>query len=403
VSEQALRIPQKRFQALYQESESTPVRILFLDPFKPVNPVLLLSSEVLVILLAPIVLLQAQTPPFRADLDAGRYLKVLSETEQRLHQDPKDAGAWAAKSQALSSLMRFHEAREAADKAVALKPGLADALLARGLARAGEAIKQRNLGSLRGAVGAMDDLRAATEADPTLAPAWMSLGLAYEMLPGLLGGSTSKALQCADKLRKASPVRGDLLQALILLEEEQWQEAEPYFTRALTQAPQDPEVVGQWLDALDRRPAKKALGEAGKNARLLAEAPRLLPGVRTRARGVIAVSDAYLHAGQPETAWKVLQDHLHQVDAPSLLRLQLGKVAASGGVHLQEGLSLLDQVLREPLEGGSSGYPGAWWRKGQVLQALGRKDEARKAAREALKLDPKHRGAQELLGSLGPA
>ena len=349
---------------------------------------------------AVLALLQTQAPAFRADLDAGRYLKVLSEGEQRLRQDPNDALAWAAKSQALSFLMRLSEAQTAADRAVSLKPGLADALLARGLARAGEAIKQRDLGSLRGALGALDDLRAAAEADPTLASAWESLGLAYEMLPGLLGGSTQKALQCADRLRTVSPARGDLLQALILVEEDKWREAEPCFGRALASAPHDPEVVGQWLDALDRRPAKKALGEAGKNARLLAEAQRLLPGVRTRARGVIAVSDAYLHAGQPETAWKVVQDQLSTVDATSLLRLQLGKVAASGGTHRTEGLAALDQVLREPLEGGSSGYPGAWWRRGQILRDLGRKNEARSAAQEALKLDPKHRGARELLDDL---
>ncbi len=344
---------------------------------------------------------QAQTPAFRADLDAGHYLKVLADSDKRLRQDPKDALAWAAKSQALSSLQLFTKAHDAANRALALKPGLADALLALGLARAGEAIRQRDLGSLRGAMGAIDNLRAATEADPTLAPAWMSLGLAYEMLPGLLGGSTRKALACADQLRRVAPARGDLLQALILVEEDKWREAEPYFSKALTAAPQDPEVVSQWLDALDRRPAKKALGEAGKNTRLLAEAPRLLPGIHTRALGVAAVSEAYLHAGQPETAWKVAQEHLTKVDAPSLLRLQLGKVAASSGLHRPEGLAALDQVLREPLEGGSSGYPGAWWRKGQILQGLGRKDEARKAAQETLKLDPKHRGARELMDKLG--
>ena len=355
------------------------------------------------LLLAPalLALLQTQAPAFRADLNAGHYLKVLANAEQRLHQDANDASAWAAKSQAQSSLLRFREARVAADRAIALQPALAEALLARGLARAGEAIKQRDLGSLRGALGAMDDLRAATAADPTLAAAWTSLGLAYEMLPGLLGGSTRKALDCADRLRAVAPARGDLLQALILVEDDKWAEAEACFQRALKQAPQDPEVVGQWLDALDSRPAKKALGEAGKNARLLAEAPRLLPGVHTRALGVVAVSDAYLHAGQPETAWKTAQEHLTQVDAPSLLRLQLGKVAASSGLHREEGLAALDQVLREPLEGGSSGYPGAWWRKGQILQALGRKDQARKAAQAALKLDPRHRGARELLEKLG--
>jgi tetratricopeptide (TPR) repeat protein len=358
-----------------------------------------------VLFLAPIVFIflpSTQAPAFRADLDAGHYLKVLAEAEQRLRQDPNDALAWAAKSQALSSLMRFGEAETAADRAVSLKPRLADALLARGLARIGAAIKLRDLGSLRPALGGMDDLRAATEADPTLASAWTSLGLAYEMAPGLLGGSTQKALQCADRLKGLSPARGNLLQAMILVEEDKWREAEPCFGRALASAPHDPEVVGQWLDALDSRPAKKALGEAGKNARLLAEAPRLLPGVRTRAMGVMAVSDAYLHAGQPETAWKVLQEQMGQVDAPSLLRLQLGKVAAASGLHRPEGLTALEQVLREPLEGGSSGYPGAWWRKGQVLRDLGRKDEARRAAQEALKLDPKHRGAKELLASLGP-
>lgn len=343
---------------------------------------------------------QQAAPTYRADLDAGHYLKVLAETEPRLRQAPGDALAWAAKSQALSSLQRFTEARAAADRALALQPGLADALLSRGLARAGEAIRQRDLSSLRRALNAMDDLRAATEADPALAPAWMSLGLAYEMLPGILGGSTRRALQCADRLRAIAPARGDLLQALILVEEDQWRQAEPYFTRALAQAPQDPEVVGQWLDALDRRPAKQALGEAGKNARLLAEAARLLPGIRTRARGVAAVAEAYLHAGRPDLAWQTLQAHLGQVDAPSLLRLSLGKVAATSGQRRAEGLAALDQVLREPLEGGSAGPAGAWWRKGQILRDLGRCDEARQAAREALKLDPKHRGARELMESL---
>ena len=345
--------------------------------------------------------LAVQAPTYRADLDAGHYLKVLADTSARTRQAPDDAAAWAAQSQALSSLQRFGEARAAADRALALNPGLADALLARGLARAGTAIAQRNLGSLRKALGAMDDLRAATRADPTLADAWMSLGLAYEMLPGLLGGSTRKALACAESLRRVAPARGDLLQALVLVEEDRWRDAEPYFGRALALAPQDPEVVGQYLDALDRRPAKRALGEAGKNARLLAEAARLLPGVATRARGVTAVSDAYLNAGRPDLAWQVVQDHLGRTDAPSLLRLQLGKVAARAGQHLPEGLAALDQVLREPLEGGSAGYAGAWWRKGQILQALGRRDEARKAAQEALKLDPNHRGARELLEGVG--
>ncbi len=353
----------------------------------------------MLILVPPALPLQA--PAYRADLDAGHYLKVLADAEARLRQAPGDAAAWAAKSQALTSLQRFGEAQAAADRAVALNAGLAEALLARGLARAGTAIAQRNLGSLRKALGAMDDFRAATRADPTLGAAWMSLGLAYEMLPGLLGGSTRRALACAESLRRVDPARGDLLQALVLVEEDRWHDAEPYFGRALARAPKDPDLVGQYLESLDSKAAKHALGEAGKNARLLAEAARLLPGVAWSARGVTAASDADLNAGRPDLAWQVVQDHLGRTDAPSLLRLQLGKVAARSGQHLPEGLAALEQVLREPLEGGSAGYAGAWWRKGQILKALGRPDDARHAAQEALKLDPGHRGARELLESLG--
>ena len=353
----------------------------------------------MLILVPPALSLQA--PAYRAQLDAGHDLKVLAETEARLDQDPRDALAWAARSQALTSLQRFAEARAAADRALALAPGLADALLARGLARAGTAIAQRNFSSLRKALDAMDDFRAAAKVDPTLQDAWMSLGLAYEMLPGILGGSTRKALACAESLRRVNPPRGDLLQALVLVQEDRWRDAEPYFGRALATAPGDPEIVAEYLDSLDSHAAKHALGEAGKDARLLGEAARLLPPVAWSARAVCAASDADLNAGRPDLAWQVVQAHLDHTDAPSLLRLQLGKVAARSGQHLQEGLAALDQVLREPLEGGSAGYPGAWWRKGQILQALGRIPEARQAAEEALKLDPKHRGAEELLESLG--
>jgi len=45
---------------------------------------------------------------------------VLAEAEQRLREHPSDALAWAAKSQALSSLLRFGEALVAAERAVSL-------------------------------------------------------------------------------------------------------------------------------------------------------------------------------------------------------------------------------------------------------------------------------------------
>jgi tetratricopeptide (TPR) repeat protein len=333
-------------------------------------------------------------------LEAGRFLKALAEADAILKRDPNSSLAWAARSQALSSLMRFPEALDAASKALATDPGSADALLARGLARAGAAVQQRSFSSLRGAGDAMDDLRAATAADPALVPAWMSLGLGYEQLPGLLGGSTKRALQCAESLRKVAPAKADALQGTILSMEGKWPEARNYFGRALATAPNDPDIVSAYLDALGSKDTRKQIGDASQAQQEAFEARRLLEPVKDRARGVMAVCDALLDAGQGEEAWKIALASLPTSDAPSLLRFQLGKIAAKSGLHREEGLSALDQVVKEPLEGGSGGYASAHWRRGQILRDLGRKDEARAAAQAALRLDPRHRGANDLRESL---
>jgi tetratricopeptide (TPR) repeat protein len=336
----------------------------------------------------------------RTDLEAGRYLKALSEAEAQIQLNPNNPLAWASKAQALLACQRLPEALAAADRAVSLNGGLADALLARGMARGGQAVQQRNLSSLRSISGALDDLEAATRADATLVSAWMALGVAYQQLPGLLGGSTRKALACAEKLRKVNPARGDLLQGTVLAMEERWNEAVPFFGRALSLAPTDPEIIYGYLDALGSRDTRQVLGSAEQKRRLAAEARRLASSAPTQARAMEAVSLALLDADLPEEAWRQAREALDKVDAPSILRLHLGKISARSGIHREEGLAYLDKVLREPLEGGSGGYPAAHWRRGQILKDLGRREEARMAAQAALKLDAKHPGARKLLESL---
>jgi tetratricopeptide (TPR) repeat protein len=356
--------------------------------------------------LFPTIALIATLPAFgagyapRPDLDAGRYLKALADAEAVLKGDPGNALAWAAKSQALTALVRMPEALAAARRAVELKPALADALLARGVALGGVAVQQRNFGSLGKVSGAMDDLRAAVQADPSLAAAWMTLGVAYEQLPGLLGGSTRSALACAESLKRVDGPRGNVLQGTILTLDGRWGQALPCFNRALAAAPGDPEVIYAYLDALGSRETRKALGEKPQERLQAQEAKRLLPAAGNRARPLTAICDALLDADQADEAWRIAQEALPASDAPSLLRLQLGKIAARSGRHLEPGLAALDQVLREPLEGGTGGYGTAHWRRGQVLKALGRKAEARAAAEAALRIDPKDSKAARLLKEL---
>jgi predicted RNA polymerase sigma factor len=107
-----------------------------------------------------------------------------------------------------------------------------------------------------------------------------------------------------------------------------------------------------------------------------------------------------LEAGEPEKSWEVAHEALPKVDAPSIVKLQLGKVAARTGVNKQEGMAFLDQAAREPIEGGTGGYASVHWRRGQIFQALGQNEQAREAAQRALRFDSQHRGAKELLSAL---
>ncbi len=337
----------------------------------------------------------------RVDLDAGRYLKALWDAEARLSANGNDALAWAAKSQALAALVRLDEAGRAADRAVQLQPGLADALLARGMVRAGQAIQQRSLGSFGLVRSALKDLKDAVQADSTLVSGWFALGMAYQQLPGILGGSIKKALQCADQLRRVNGPRGDLLAGTILTNEKKFGEAEPYLRRAIAGGWNDGQVVYGYLEVLGSRETREHLGEEGQNRRLATEAARLLPLVKGKARALQAVSDAFLDADQPEQAWKVAKEGLPGCDALSLLRFQMGKVAARAGIHREEGLAALDACLKESLEGGVGGYQNVHWRRAQVLNALGRTQEARGAAQEALRIDSNHPGVRRFLKELG--
>ncbi|MCL1908341.1 MAG: hypothetical protein FWG12_03115 [Holophagaceae bacterium] len=336
----------------------------------------------------------------RPDLEQGRFLKVLADSNARLARDGQDALAMASKAQALSALMRFDEALAAAQGALDLQPGLADALVARSMAKAGEALQLRNLGSLSRASQALGDLKAAVGNDPDYALAWMTLGLGYEQLPGILGGSTKKALECAEQLKRIQPARGDLLHGRILSMAGRWGQAEPYFLKALAASPEDPEIVAGYLDELGDEAAERALGEDGQKRKLASEAMRLLPLVSTKARAVEAVSQALLNADRIEDSWKVAYEALPEIDAPSIIKLQLGKVAARTGHNSEQGLAFLNQAADEPLEGGTGGYATLHWRKGQILMGLGRPTDAREAAMKALSFDSKHRGAKELLAEI---
>ena len=87
----------------------------------PVHPIRRMDQSSCI--LAPPIAIHRQPSPAlgaayapRPDLDAGRYLKALADAEAVLQQQPGNALAWAAKSQALTALVRLPEALEAAQQ-----------------------------------------------------------------------------------------------------------------------------------------------------------------------------------------------------------------------------------------------------------------------------------------------
>jgi tetratricopeptide (TPR) repeat protein len=336
----------------------------------------------------------------RADLDQGRFLKALSDAEARLAKNAGDALALASKAQALCALVRLPEAEAAARRAVEIKPDLPDALMARALVSGGKAVQQRNLGSIVAFSQAMDDLKLAAKLDPAYPLALATLGIAYQQLPGIVGGSTKKALECAERLKAVQPSKGLMLHAQILSMGGRWGEAQPLFRQALHLSSDDPLIVASYLDALGEKATMKVLGEEAQKQRLAAEARRLLPKAKKSARGTEAVSQALFDAGLEEEAWNAALGALPGADAPSILKLQLGKLAARAGIHREDGLAFLAEAAEEPLEGGTGGYAQVHWRMGQILKDMGRPDEAMKAAKEALRHNPGNKGARELMDSL---
>ncbi|MEM8800456.1 MAG: tetratricopeptide repeat protein [Pseudomonadota bacterium] len=87
------------------------------------------------------------------------------------------------------------------------------------------------------------------------------------------------------------------------------------------------------------------------------------------------------------------------VDHPSRMALyQQGKMAALSGEYLEAGDAAMVRFLKgSTMIGGTDFRPSAHWRRAEILQHMGRNQEALAALRHALKLDPKHEQAKKAL------
>lgn len=199
----------------------------------------------------------------------------------------------------------------------------------------------------------------AVALDPSHMDARFDLMQYYVMAPGFLGGGADKAQVQATALRQQDPMMGKLADAMLAQHDERPADAERAYRDALALAPGNPRAQVSLAMYLQRDP------------------PRW---------------------DEVEALWT---QALAKNPDDLLAHYQLARVAALTGRGLEPGLTHIDRYLADPAY--TSEYTStaaAHWRRGLILEKLGRRDDALTAYGEAVRLQPSLKGAQEDLERL---
>ena len=205
-----------------------------------------------------------------------------------------------------------------------------------------------------------DAFEKAVELDADNHDARFDLMQYYVMAPGFMGGGRDKADAQAAELRRRDPVMGKLADAALADADEQPTQAEQAMREALK------------------------LDPASERAR-------------------VTLSSRMQRQERWDESRALWRERLDSAPDDALAQYQLGRLAAVSGSELDAGLLSLDAYLRTGVETEYVMPAGAHWRRGQILEKLGRRDDALQAYREAVRLQPSLAPAQADLKRLSEA
>lgn len=335
----------------------------------------------------------------RGHLAEGQFLLAQEEAQRLLKINPENAFALATLSQCESSFLNFKDAEQYAIRAVSIDPTLADGHLAWGIALAGGVVEDRSLQGVFKIPIILRELRLAVQQDPNLEYGWFTLGITLSRLPSLMGGSISEASKCAQQLKRLNPSLGWSMEGMLFSFQGNWPKAEMAFNEGLKTNKSHPLLIKSYLEGIRDSAVEKSLGDQHRE-RMKALALFWSDQKINDARVLEAISEALLEAGEAESAWRVALEGTQSIKESSLLNLQLAKIAARSGLHLEEALAISEEAALFPVEGGSGGKVGLVWRQGQILKRLNRIPEAKERFNAVLKINPNHKGAREDLDRL---
>jgi tetratricopeptide (TPR) repeat protein len=248
-------------------------------------------------------------------------------------------------------------ASTAADAVVKAHPRDADALLWAGRAYGMKAMSASIFTKMSWAKKCRQMWESAIEIAPANVEARFELLRYYLMAPGIAGGGVDKAQAQAAKLTELDAMRGYVARGMIADHEKKPKEAEAAYRKAM-------------------------------------EADQF--GVQ----GPIALASFYARQKRWPEARAVFERRIAADPNDAFALYQLGRLSLLSGEELEKGLTLFDRFLSldAPKDGPTHG--DARWRKGLLLEKLGRTPAAIAEYREALKAQPGHAGAKRELERL---
>lgn len=251
-------------------------------------------------------------------------------------------------------------ASAAADAALKTHPNDADVLLWAGRAYGMKAASASIFTKMSWAKKCRQAWERAVEIAPKDLEARFELTRYYLLAPGIAGGGLDKAQAQAAKLLELDATRGYLARGMIADHEKKPKEAEAAYRKAME------------VDSL---------------------------GVQ----GPVALASFFARQKRWPEARNIFQNRLVADPNDAFALYQLGRISLLSGEELEKGLTFFDRFLSLDAPKDGPTHADARWRKGLLLEKLGRTPDAIAEYREALKAQPGHAGAKRELERLKAA
>ena len=311
-----------------------------------------------------LVLASACAVPVRAETLANvnaridaRAADALALAEAFAKANAGNAEAWIALARARLQAGKAEQAITAAEKATLLAPNNAQSFYWLGNAYGSRIGQVVMLSQMNMAPKLRDAFERTVKLDPDQLQARSALVEFYLQAPGMIGGGIDKARAQAVEIGKRDKAQGFMAHGRIAVHEKNAEQALKFYEAALVTKPGD-------------------------------------------ARIRLAVAVAYQQLERWNDAFKLLRLWTTEDPKAGPAWYQTGRAAALSGQFLDEGVTALQRYMALPHAKDEPQKQHALYRLGQIHAKAGRKDQARLALQEALKLDPKYREAREELAKL---